>query len=306
MRALSFAAEPGWRFSKCTWGIMYKSRGEAELTSAAKAIAEHGIALVDDVYSVNELAAINAAMTPLFRGRSGEARSYVRPDDMLEAGILHRILSPAMRDVLLSIVPDPVLYHFHAYEIAGNSSRSHIFADQLGGWHRDPDSEYFARDPTHVSVFVYLSDVGDEDGAFEFSSQQPSVPLRSSSPAVTMTGPVGMSFIWHRGFYHRASPNRGPRRRRLLKISIQPNSFRSAHLSNDFFRKVTEQVPRGDVMLDLLLGRYQGREAPRLRPSRPVRPERPEASRTINVPNDVLEQMRKREKAEAGRPVSYD
>jgi hypothetical protein len=285
---------------------MYATRAKAELTPTAAAIAEYGIAVVDDIYSVNELALINSVMTPLFQKRSGEARSYVRPDDMMEAGILDRLLSPAMRDVLLSVVPDPVLFHFHAYEIAGKSNRSHIFADQLGGWHRDPDSAYFAGDPTHVSVFVYLSDVAEEDGAFEFSPHRPDHPLRSDSPVVKMTGPVGMSFAWHRSFYHRASPNRGPRRRRLLKISIQPNSFPSVHLGKEFFRKAIDQVPAGDPLMDMLLGRYQGRKAPRLRPSRPVRPEKPEASRAIDVPEDVLAGMREREKAEAGKEVAYD
>jgi hypothetical protein len=285
---------------------MYAPRQRSALTPTAGTVADCGIAIVDDIYSVNELAAINSVMTPLFRGRAAEARSYVRPDDMLEAGILDRIFSPAMRDVLLSMVPDPVLFHFHAYEIAGKSTRSHIFADQLGGWHRDPDSEYFAGDPTHISVFVYLSDVAEEDGAFEFSPHLPEEPLRSDSPVIKMTGPVGLSFVWHRSFYHRASPNRGPRRRRLLKISIQPNSFPSVHLGKDFFRRVKEGVPSGDVLMDMLLGRYQGQRAPRLEPRRAIRPERPEASRAIDVPEDVLAEMRRREKAEAGKEVAYD
>lgn len=285
---------------------MYKTRASSELTPTASLLASEGITLVNDVYSVNTLAAINSAMNPLFSARSGEARAYIRSDEMLEMGILDKVLSPAMRNLLLAIMPDPVFYHFHAYEIAGNSSQSHIFADQLGGWHRDPDSKYFPADPTHVSIFVYLSDVGEGDGAFEFSPQQPSEPLRPNSPAITMIGPTGMSFVWHRSFYHRASPNRGPRRRRLLKISIQRNAFHSTHLENEFFRGLRQKVTQGDLLTDLLLGRFQGKAAPSVQPNNPVFAHRLTAARIINVPEEILAEMREREKSDVGRPVAYD
>lgn len=285
---------------------MYHAREISNLTATSRVLVDDGIVIVPEVYSLSDIAEINAAMNPVFKSKEGEKRAYIRPDEMLKIGIFDKILSPAMIDLLLSIMPDPVLYHLHAYEIAGNSNQSHIFADQLGGWHRDPDSSYFENDPTHISVFVYLTHVGEGDGAFELSPQKPNRELRPDSPAVIMTGPPGLSFAWHRSFYHRASPNRGVRRRRLIKISVQRNEFPSVHLKSDFFRSAIEQTPTGDPAMDILLGRFQGKKAPQLAPSTTIRPERVEAAKSIDLPDDILKGLRAKERAAIGQAVAYD
>ncbi len=224
-----------------------------------------GISALPALFTPDEIATINSKIDPLLSSRSAERRSYVHPDEMLELGIMNLIFTERMKDVLFSIMPDPVLYHCHVYEIAANATQSHIFSDNLMGWHRDPDSQYVAGDPTHVSLFVYLTNVGDDDGAFEFVPMVPPTKwLHNGTPYVAVKGPAGYSFAWHRNYYHRASPNRGPVRRRLFKLSIQRNSFPSAHLKNPHFTKLLADFPAGDVKFDLLLGRYQGKAAPQI------------------------------------------
>ena len=122
--------------------------------------------------------------------------------------------------------------------------------------------EFDGSTATHVSIFLYLSDVGAEDGPFEFCPQLPDKWLRNSSPAITVTGDRNYCFIWNRAFFHRAAPNRGPKRRRLLKLSIQPNRFPNMHMPSERFEAVRRMMPEGDPYLDILLGRYLGRAAP--------------------------------------------
>jgi hypothetical protein len=226
-----------------------------------------GICELPELYTKEEIAAINAAVEPLLSSRLAEKRSYVHPEEMMELGVMKMVFKDRMMDVLFSIMPDPVLYHCHIYEIAANNTTSHIFGDSLRGWHRDPDSSYVEGDPTHVSIFIYLTDVGPDDGAFEFI---PSVPptkwLHSGTPFIAAQGQRGYSFAWHRNYYHRASPNRGPVRRRLFKLSIQSNEYPSHHLANPHFSKLIAETPKGDTRWDLLLGRYQGKAAPHLDP----------------------------------------
>ena len=164
---------------------------------------------------------------------------------MNELGIMDEVLNPRMMDLLFSIIPDPVLYHFHFYEIAAKQEKSHIFSENLLGWHRDPDCTFRASDPTHLSIFVYFSDVGPDDGPFEFVPNLATENLSSGAKVASMQGPAGMSFVWHRRFFHRAAPNRGSRRRRLLKISVQNNEFKSAHLKRPFFRNWIDIVVEG-------------------------------------------------------------
>jgi len=231
-------------------------------TGLSQMLVSRGICRLKDPYSCEEISRFNAAMDSILSSRIEERRAYVHPDELKEIGLLDRLLGISMRAILFSIMPDPVLYHCHVYEIAANDTRPHIFAETLAGWHRDGDCELLKNEVTHVSVFVYLTDVGAADGAFEFSPKDPTGWLHSGTPCATVIGSAGFTFAWQRSFYHRASPNRGPKRRRLFKISIQRNAFPSAHLKNQHFQKVMAMTPPGDPQMDLLLGRYQGKTPP--------------------------------------------
>jgi hypothetical protein len=269
-------------------------------------LLESGLALVEDIYSVNELAALNHAVSPEFRDLSSLPRAYIKPDKMLELKILGDVLSPRMRQLIFAIMPDPVLHHLHFYEIAAGQSESHIFSDKLAGWHRDPDAEYVATDPTHVSIFIYLCDVGAEDGPFEFALQKPVMPLQSCTPVASMTGPTGTSFVWHRRFYHRAAPNRGSQRRRLLKISVQRNRFDSPRLQKPEFQRVLSTIPAGELWLDMLLGRYQGKPAPKLAPSTCPAWEPFVETMTINLPDDDLRRAFDEERLQEEMTAAHD
>lgn len=262
---------------------MYIRRIESEIGELPAILARDGIVAVPNIYTDAELNEINAIMDPFFEKRTRQARAYVWPDDMIGLGIFQKVLSDSLKDVLFSIMPDPVIYHLLSSEIAGGNSRSHIFDELPGGWHRDSDCRYFEKDPTHVSIFVYLTDVAPDNGCFEIVPQLPNLPLNSSSPVVSVKGRRGTSFVWHRSFHHRAAPNTSPMRRRIIKLSIQRNEFPSIHLGRDYFRRTLAEVPRGDVKTDLLLGRFQGKPAPRLAPANPVVPSRVAPTSTLGL-----------------------
>jgi hypothetical protein len=240
---------------------MSKSVSSQPYTTIDRLIHE-GIAQLDPIYSPQELAHIHDIVTPFLAARADMPRSYVHPDELVTLGLWDSIFSPAMRAALFGIMPDPVLYHCHIYEIAAHSQTSHIFGDVMEGWHCDTDSEYYPKELTHVSLFVYLTDVGDGDGAFEFIPGKPNRILKHATAYVSVQGKAGTSFMWNRPFYHRASPNTGPTRRRLLKLSIQRNRFISTHISNAHFQTVRKHISAGNTEMDLLLGRYQGKPSP--------------------------------------------
>lgn len=235
------------------------------MAALRKLLVSSGIAQLPELYTPEQIRSMNAALGPFFEAKIEEKRSYAHASDLLRLGLWDSVFSPAMIDVLFSIMPDPVLYHAHAYEIAANNTKSHIFSESLSGWHRDPDSTFVEGDPSHISLFIYLTHVGPEDGAFEFVPDcPPSAWLGAHDPFISVLGEPGYSFAWHRNYFHRASPNRGSVRRRLIKLSIQRNSFHSAHLSNPYFEEVKGLIPAGNERMDVLLGRYQGKKAPSL------------------------------------------
>jgi len=239
---------------------LYEPRTSAELTPLAKLVATEGIARVENIFDPDRLRYLNKKVDPAFQMREALPRSYVYGNEMQDLGIFDDIFCDQMRDVMLSIIPDPVVYHCHIYEIAARQTKSHVFGSTLSGWHRDPDCAFHRADPTHISIFVYMKPVHPADGAFEFLLQDPEAALRTESPVIGVTGPAGMSFVWHRSFYHRASPNRGNVRRRVLKISIQRQAFASIHLRRKKeLIAVTEKIPSDDLFMCCMFGRSAGR-----------------------------------------------
>lgn len=236
------------------------------MSNLHRILSSEGICAVRPLLSAEELALVNARVNPLFKNRETERRAYVTVDELHTLGLFDIVFKPEIQDLFLAAIPDPVFYHFHIYEIAGGNTESHIFSESLSGWHRDPDSEYVPNDPTHLSLFIYLTEVGPEDGPFQFLPGDPTRLMTGSTPTISLEGAPGFSFIWHRSYYHRAAPNRAPRRRRLLKISVQCNAYPSAHLARESFRNLQAVIPPGDPRLDLFLGRMQGRVAPALPP----------------------------------------
>ena len=287
--------------------MAYAVRDVADLAPASALMAREGIFTTTNLYSPADIAAVNAAINTPLKSREDLPRAYVMSEEMLQLDIFHLLMNQRMRDLLLSVMPDPVLYHFHIYEIAARQEVSHIFSEKPGGWHRDGDAPFFAGDPTHVSVFVYLRDVGEEDGPFEFVKQSPEAGLCPDSLAVTMTGETGTSFAWHRSHFHRAAPNRGARRRRLMKVSVQRNAFPSPQLKRPHFQALLAAIEPGDVVMDTLLGRFQGEPAPLLAPSRAVSVEAVGGLRPILLPDAAIRELQATIVAGAAtRAAEYD
>lgn len=234
----------------------------ATCAAARRGLRTDGILATDDLFDPEQLQVIRTALDPLFQRKGTEPRAYAHPDELVEAGLWPIVFSARMRALLFSVMPDPVLYHCHVYEIAGCNPEPHIFGESLAGWHIDVERQQADDGPTHVSLFVYLTEVGPGNGAFEFVPSTARQWLRPGAPFISVFGKAGYTFVWNREFFHRAAPNLSGVRRRLLKLSIQRNRYPSAHLANAHFQRVLEAIPPGDTAMDVLLGRYQSTEAP--------------------------------------------
>lgn len=221
-------------------------------------LMREGIVELVDPFPAEVLARWNAQLDAAFTTVGDEERAYVGAGELARMGVLDELFGEGLGLVGLirAIMPSAVLYHCHAYEIAARQGRSHINADRLDGWHRDREAvgRQAARSLRYVSVFVYLSDVGADSGAFELLPRSPQRSIRAGQPCARMVGPVGTTFVWNRNFYHRASPNRSAHRRRLLKLSLQPPDAPNDRICLDEFVAARTAVAGGDPFLDQLLG----------------------------------------------------
>lgn len=189
------------------------------------------------IYSEKEIAYFNSKLTPLFE-KQVKARRYVDALDIFKLGMLEHIFTPTLISLIFSIFEEPVLYHCHSYEIDGLNNKPHISGDNfLNGWHRDTDCKHkiLNNDIQHVSLFIYLTEVGDNDGAFEVCNKKFNIlpMLFKSSLFYKIVGKPGTSFLFNRTAVHRASPNISNIDRRVLKISFQDRSTPSKKLNKN-------------------------------------------------------------------------
>jgi Phytanoyl-CoA dioxygenase (PhyH) len=207
-------------------------------------LAQEGIADLTGLWLSEQVEAWNRRVDPLFAAISDQPRSYVSADQLVETGILQEALSGPVRRVIASIQPSALLYHCHCYEIAAGQTKPHIQRNRFQGWHRDWETlRDFTKDfPTFVSIFVLMSPVGDADGPFEFVPKSPETGLQPTGEIVRLVGPVGTAAIWNRAYYHRAAPNRGPRRRRILKFSFQPAGLPNGRIRLDEFKAACSKL----------------------------------------------------------------
>jgi Phytanoyl-CoA dioxygenase (PhyH) len=216
-----------------------------------------GILGLDCPYDRASLATLQASLDPIFADQGPSHRSYVKAKDLQDLGLLDQVFNGAMRSAIRALIPDAVLYHCHLYEIAANQDQPHIEGHLLNGWHRDYDAFYPGvepREPHCLSLFVYLSDVASfEDGPFELLPEFRS-DFAEGLPTTRVVGPAGTTFVFTRTFFHRANPNRGDRRRRVLKLSIQSGALANGPIDQGEFREVLAGIPAADLFLRQLFG----------------------------------------------------
>jgi hypothetical protein len=222
-----------------------------------KTLTQSGILGLDCPYDRPSLALIQARLDPLFAEQGPSHRSYVKAKDLQDLGLLELVFNESMRSTLRALIPDAVLYHCHLYEIAANQDQPHIEGHLLNGWHRDYDAFYpriEPREPHCLSLFVYLSDVESfDDGPFELLPEFRS-DFAEGLPTTRVLGPAGTTFVFTRTFFHRANPNRGDRRRRVLKLSIQSGALANGPIDQGDFREVLAQLPTEAHFLRQLFG----------------------------------------------------
>jgi|GEM_PF-2257318 len=221
-------------------------------------LSQTGLVRLAPLLNQEQLQLWNQLLDPIFANQS-KTRRYATAEDLMQCGLLADLFRPEVRALLDALIPNARVFHLHAYEIDAKNSQSHIEGDnQLAGWHRDYDCRPSGLNekPEFISLFIYLTDVAEDGGAFEICptplkllplSLHGQLPLR-------VTGSAGTSFLFNRVFVHRASPNLSSVKRRVLKLSIQPAGFENKRIHFPQFAQVRAALPTDDHWLRRFFG----------------------------------------------------
>lgn len=210
--------------------MMNTSVKQPEL-KVADSLRQYGLALLDDLYTSEQIKSWNRLIDQHFQNTSPMERRYLNASDLLQLGIAAEVLSESLLETINEIMPDAALYHFHFYDIPGNTQTPHIHGQNgLKGWHRDDDCFFgWEKHRFHfISFFVYLTDVKSESGPFEIAPLNKDQALKNKTPTTKVLGPSGSNFIFDRTYWHRANPNLSEHNRRVIKLS-----FQNDYLPND-------------------------------------------------------------------------
>jgi len=216
---------------------------------------KNGFVEFDNLFTENQISKWNSLLDAHYEGKKEKHNI-----DLLELGepgfnIVKEFFNDKIRFISCALIKDPILFYAGSNEIPSEQKVSHVNHNEIEGWHTDTGEELQYLDmrmPYWITFFVYLTNVDNDDGAFEISNIVKKKQISHNTECFKMTGKKGKCFLWGNPFYHRASPNIGTNRRRILKIQIQHNYLENSYL--DKLKKNHKFLENEDNFLKYIFG----------------------------------------------------
>lgn len=216
---------------------------------------KNGFVEFENIFSSKDIDKWNSTLDTHYRDQSDKVNI-----DLLEVGkpgfeIIKGFLNDKVKFIISCLIKDPVIFYAGSNEIPAKQKISHVNHNEIEGWHTDTGENLQYLDlnnPLWITFFVYLSDVGINDGAFEISNVTKKKNIKNNMNCFKMIGNKGKCFVWGNPFFHRASPNLGDKRRRILKIQIQHNYLENSYSAT--LKKNYEFIEENENYLKYIFG----------------------------------------------------
>jgi len=226
--------------------------------SLVKNFSKYGFLELENIFTREEIDSINIKANPIIKYKFNKIKTEIILEELIKSGIADIVMTNRnLRKMILEILPDPILFAFNIYEVDIMQEKTHTNDNAIDGWHVDtPVLPFLDRNmPNFVSLIVYLTDVMDfQDGPFEVASENNLENLSNNLTSKKILGSKGTSFIWNNNYLHRASPNTGKIRRRVLKVGFQNNYLQNSFYSN--MQHAYINFSKKDEFTDFIFGKF--------------------------------------------------
>ena len=197
-----------------------------------KLYENNGFIEFNNIFEDKQIEKWNKILDPYFSGKDEKVRLDLTSIGKDGHDILKEFFNDKVKFITNELIKDPIVFYAGSIEIPSNSKISHVNHNEIGGWHTGTGEnlQYLdLRKPIWMTFFVYLTDVGQNDGPFEITNKIYRKEINHNTKAFSLLGNKGKCFLWGNTFYHRAAPNLGNKRRRILKIQVQHNYLENSY-----------------------------------------------------------------------------
>ena len=174
-----------------------------------------------------------------------------------KAGILELIFNEKIKYLINLLMPDGILWHCHYIKTPSNQSKPWFNPEtRYGSWHKDRTIDYNHNRIDFLDIMIYLSDVGENDGAYAFLPIRPDkeIEIDKSKKSSKIIGPSSLGILSRVDWWHTATSNTGFKDREMLRLSLAKNMYHQKIQESEDYINLRNHYNDKDKFLNFIFG----------------------------------------------------
>lgn len=177
--------------------------------------------------------------------------------DLHKSGVHELIFNKKIRYLINLLLPDGILWHYEYLKTPCNQSKPHFNPEtRYGSWHRDRIIDYNHDRIDFLDIMIYLSDVGENDGAYAFLPIRPDkeIEIDKSKKSSKIIGPSSLGILSRVDWWHTATSNTGFKDREMIRLSLAKNMYHQKIQESEDYINLRNHYNDKDKFLNFIFG----------------------------------------------------